>query len=265
MRIIKYVFFLIVSGVGFSAENFGNFIYYDSQARAKEIIYEKEDGFAVVEGDILVKKLSQIDKIPRAAIIRQIGGERWVNGEVPYKFGDLSEENKNAVLNAMHLWETQTVIKFIEITTENAHNYPDYLLFVSFNGKNSSSFVGKQGGEQIVKIAISCKPFSAAHEIGHAIGLWHEQSRADRDKYVTILWDNIDEDYKFNFNQHIGDGQDLLEYDYDSLMHYSAYAFSKNGQQTITPVNKDVNIGQRTHLSDKDIAAIMVMYARSLM
>lgn len=76
---------------------------------------------------------------------------------------------------------------------------------------------------------------NTVHEIGHALGLWHEQSRADRDSYIKILWENIAEDHKYNFNQHLHDGKDFGVYDYASIMHYGPLAFSKNGEKTIVP------------------------------
>ena len=65
-----------------------------------------------------------------------------------------------------------------------------------------------------------CSMGSVIHEIGHAVGLWHEQSREDRDAFIDINWDNIIEEYKHNFEQHITDGDDIGTYDYCSIMHY---------------------------------------------
>lgn len=101
---------------------------------------------------------------------------------------------------------------------------------------------------------------NTVHEIGHALGLWHEQSRADRDNYVKILWENIAEDHKYNFNQHLHDGKDFGAYDYSSIMHYGPLAFSKNGEKTIIPLVGEITIGQRNQLSAQDIAAVNAMY-----
>lgn len=64
------------------------------------------------------------------------------------------------------------------------------------------------------------------------------QSTYNRDEYVTIHYENIEFDTERNFRKLTnGDVMDFdVPYDYLSVMHYDAYAFSKNGQPTIVPV-----------------------------
>ena len=77
------------------------------------------------------------------------------------------------------------------------------LIIVSLNLHFScSSYVGRKDGAQLVTMNDHC--FScgnAVHEIGHAIGLWNEHSRPDRDNYIDILYDNIMESQTDNFEK----------------------------------------------------------------
>lgn len=182
---------------------------------------------------------------------------RWPGGVVPYVIHS-GLPNQARVTQAIDHWEQRTRIRFVERTAQNAASYPDYVRFRAADG--CWSFVGKRGGEQDIGLATGCGLGATIHEIGHAVGVWHEQSREDRDDFITINWQNITPGREHNFNQHITDGDDYGPYDYGSIMHYGRTAFSRNGQPTIVPKQAGVTIGQRSGLSAGDIAAVRAMY-----
>jgi hypothetical protein len=229
----------------------------------RTITYEQIGDYAVVEGDILVDKIANLKR--KSAFIRpKIGGGHWPNGVIPYEISsDLPFLNKLAILQAMDHWQKTTAVEFVELNDQNREEFSDYLAFIPAEGTLCASYVGRQGGKQIVNLSMRCNTMHTVHELGHALGMWHEQSRTDRDNYVRILWENIAEEHKINFDQHLTDGEDFGEYDYQSIMHYQDYAFSKNGKKTIVPLIEGMEIGQRKQLSKKDIAAVNAMYPKS--
>jgi hypothetical protein len=227
----------------------------------KVVQYAVVDGLAIFEGDIILGTVEEVEQataqVRAAGEVRAeadvtteavviTGNHRWANCQVPFKI-DPALPNPQRVTDAIAHWQQHTNYRFIARTTEK-----DFVTFTSGNG--CSSTVGRQGGQQFVNLGTGCSTGNAIHEIGHTIGLWHEQSRQDRDLFVRIQWQNVEAGKEHNFNQHITDGDDVGPYDYGSIMHYDRKAFSKNGQDTIVPATP-ASIGQRTTLSAGDIAA----------
>jgi len=220
----------------------------------RELEYTEIGEHAIFEGDIVLASIAEVKAAEQAADSRGIGIKganfRWPDGKVPFVIA--AESTRARVLAAIDHWHANTPFKFTPRVQET-----DFVSFDALDG--CFSRVGRQGGMQVVSIGTDCGIGSAIHEIGHVIGLWHEQSRADRDTFVQIVSANIDPRFSSNFTKHIQDGDDLGPYDHGSIMHYPATAFSINGQPTILTKNGQ-SIGQRNGLSRGDKFAMSLMY-----
>ncbi|KAL9973971.1 hypothetical protein ACROYT_G020498 [Oculina patagonica] len=208
------------------------------------------------EGDMILSK----EQIRRAKAGEDIDSSRkrgssrfrlWPNGIVIYAIdSSLSRSSRAvaAVRAGMAEWTSKTCIRFKRRTNEQA-----YVRFRS--GSGCASFVGRTGSGQDIWLAPGCLTRGiVAHEIGHAVGFYHEQSRPDRDTYITVNFGNIRPGTERNFQKYPRSTIDSLgtRYDYGSLMHYGSTAFSKNGRPTIVPRRSGVTIGQRQGLSSID-------------
>lgn len=215
------------------------------------VVKDLDREVALFEGDIVLGTAEEVRQASDGSKGIGIVGEnyRWPDGIIAYTAEDSVLPRVEA---AIEHWQKRTPFKFVARVDQG-----DYVSFERREG--CWSRVGRQGGMQVISLGSGCGVGSAIHEIGHMLGLWHEQSRSDRDDFIEIVWDNVDTEYAHNFDKHVQDGKDLGAYDYGSIMHYPATAFSVNGEPTIR-AKGGAPIGQRNGLSAGDIGAIRMMY-----
>ncbi|XP_077600640.1 high choriolytic enzyme 1-like [Stigmatopora nigra] len=136
----------------------------------------------------------------------------------------------------------------------------DYIYIVSNNG--CYSYVGRRGSAQTLSLDRNGCLYhgTVQHELLHALGFNHEQCRSDRDQHIRILWQNIQSGLAYAFDK-INTINFDTPYDYNSVMQYHRYAFSRNNQPTMVPIpNANVNLGNANQMSKNDIVRLNSLY-----
>lgn len=224
--------------------------------RGQMVKYISVNDVKVFEGDIL------IDLDPTQSTHstgRTEANYKWSGGVVYYTV-DPYLPDQYRIYDAISHWQNKTGITFVPRSSQT-----DYVTFKD-NGLGCSSYVGKTGGQQMINIEGGCSIGSVIHEIGHAVGLFHEQSRLDANNYITINYANIQSGMEHNFNTYLTGGYDGFDLygtsglDFGSIMMYGPYAFTNNGLPTITLANGSSYTVQRDSLSADDIAGVNYMY-----
>ncbi|XP_036437267.1 meprin A subunit alpha-like [Colossoma macropomum] len=204
----------------------------------------------LIEGDIVLPP-------GRNALINT--AYRWTF-PIPYILSDSLDLNaKGTIFQAFEVYRLKSCVDFKPYEGEKA-----YVIFEKRDGCFSS--VGMQPSGQVLSLGSGCDHKAIVeHELLHALGFYHMQSRQDRDDYVKIWLDQVTDGLQHNFNKY--DDSFVTDmntaYDYESVMHYRPFAFNKdpNIPTITTNIPEFFNIiGQYLDFSEQDIVRLNKMY-----
>lgn len=237
----------------------------DRSGEPMEVTYEIQNGMAIWEGDIDLGPAEWIFRTAAEARSRKVQGPRlgvaidgtsarWPGGVVPYVIPSGFPSPSRITDAIAHIEANTGIVDFVVRT-----NQANYIQFQTSTG--CSSNVGRIGGRQYVNLASGCSTGNVIHELLHALGMFHEHTRCDRDSYVIINTANIQSGYGNNFTKQCTNASDYGTYAEGSIMHYPATAFSVNGLPTIVSKRGlDSQMGQRSGMNSTDKTTINTLY-----
>lgn len=210
----------------------------DSYIFQGDIVLSKKDIYAIA-----TRGTARIDK-------------RWPDNTVYYTFDGYPDEYKEAAYSAISEIEENSYLSFVP-RLEGESNYIKIVFKNTDEWVAESNYIGMKGGEQQIRIS---KPAATKgvimHELCHALGLYHEMCRSDRDKYIKVNFDvmNDDERYQFKTYKELGQsGADVGLFDFGSIMMYSSEG---NNKLLMTKLDGSKFYAQRYELSSGDKSAL---------
>ncbi|KHJ94081.1 astacin [Oesophagostomum dentatum] len=184
---------------------------------------------------------------------------------IPYVIGDnYTDSDRNLLLDQMGKIEKNTCVKF-----KPRNNEEDYAAIFNGLGDGCNSAVGRPGGKTTVYLESSprgsCfKQRTLMRFLLHVVGIFGEQMREDRNKYIRVHRENIQAGYEYGFARILSSDASTydLPYDYLSITHYPKDAYAKPGTitiETLDPTYQDL-IGQVDEPSVYDYKKVCLMY-----
>jgi len=188
-------------------------------------------------------------------------GKKWPRKTIFFQVSRKVREldTSGNVQRSINVWQNNTSLRFVNAPA------PNRIVFV-FSVRSAatgrcSSHVGMRGGVQRIRCAPPFRVGGLMHEIGHAIGLYHEHQRRDRDRVVDVFRFSPAVDFA---KKQPPWAMPVGPYDCASIMHYPRSRFQKVRMSRCAtgssrgPFTR--TMGQRRAPSNGDLAAVRFLY-----
>lgn len=216
------------------------------------------DGLAIAFSDIVLGRVPEGYKQNRGRF-KPPQNKLWLDGVVPYFF-DSRVAQKEEVLRAIQYINEVSGVSFVPYTGEG-----DAIVFMPHENR-CASLLGRVGGVQPVYLSPDCEGQTILHELMHVLGFVHEQSRNDRDQYITIQWENVKDSFRAQFDK-VPESilpkkyESHFTFNFNSIMIYPDNSFTKSSQLKTMLSNTDEAINPiERGLTDQDIERIQYLY-----
>lgn len=224
------------------------------------VLFEvKMNNWVVTQGDILLGQLKEQNSI-KVGQYKPNNPKLWPTSTIPYFVAD-DYPYVQLIEDVINYFNENTPIRF----RAPKQGDKDGIVFRS-GEEHCYSYLGRVGGFQPIFLGEECRGPQIIHEILHALGFVHEQSRTDRDEYVEILWDEIQPDFHLQFMQ-VPDSFMMVnkhtQFDYNSVMLYQPTAFAKSPGQIVMKSKTEEDISPTMDgLSEGDLQKLNQVYGR---
>lgn len=224
------------------------------------IPFEVHEGLVVAFGDILLGKPTR-DDFPEKGFIEAPPRYAWPKGEIAYSF-EPNFPNPDRVMRVINYFNEFTPVRFVQYDGKQS----DSIVFARTNVQLCLSYVGKITGHQPIYLDDRCGEKEIMHELMHALGFIHEQSRPDRDSFVRVNWYNIQIDKQSQFEiapPIYGDIYKNRPFDYQSVMIYGPTDFARSpGEPTMESLTGAAIQPSSQGLSPEDLQRLILLYPR---
>ncbi len=265
-RHVCALFLILASAFSSYAQQIQHGLY-----RGMPVTYILTHGKAIFQGDIVLEKVTAIDpQRPLPSFGIDYSQYLWLKVgsqfQIPYVIGSGSGNLTNLNAAVTQFNNTFPNIQFVARSTQT--DYVNFYFDPNNNSGQCEAIVGRAGGEQQVGGAggsfTPCAIGTILHEMGHTVGLWHEQSRPDRNNYVSVNYANLIKGSIGNFSQLYDNAQTFgTFFDYASIMEYPAYSFSRNGGPAIESIPAGIPLSNLTGYTATDIDGIERLYGNA--